>query len=487
MKKLFGRLTALVLVMALALSVNVLADEPATLSYVAMGDSIAAGYGVEQGYPEMLAQLLVENDYYDEVNLSNIAVSGYKTDDLIAQLDDEEYIAELETADIITVSIGGNHLLIPLVNYLTTLAGDAFSIEDLMADSAQIELMLPMLASVLTSDALAKELDKGVAEFAQLLPEFIAAMDEVAPDAELIVSTVYRPTPYGNEQIDDIVDVYVSAINEIILDAGENGLCSVIDIYANMNAMYDAYPEIEFMASLLDPHPSVYGHYAIAGEHLAFITGDEYMFDPDYIDNSTEPEPDGDQLEGLSAWALEEVTSLYTRGVINNELLSNYQSKITRGEFMSLVVNAIAIYSDITDEDLEELYAETDWPEYADVIDHEYALPIEIASRIGIINGRSDDVFDPDGQLKREECAKIALLTVMALDYDDEIVIDTELLPDFADSALISEWAVPYVANAQAYSVMSGRGADFDPLTSLSREEAMLVVERLIVNFGWAD
>ena len=58
--------------------------------------------------------------------------------------------------------------------------------------------------------------------------------------------------------------------------------------------------------------------------------------------------------------------------------------------------------------------------------------------------------------------------------------------PNYFDSASISGWAAGYVAYAQENKIMLGSSTGrFNPQNNLTREEAMLVAERLIVQYGW--
>jgi len=58
--------------------------------------------------------------------------------------------------------------------------------------------------------------------------------------------------------------------------------------------------------------------------------------------------------------------------------------------------------------------------------------------------------------------------------------------PIYIDSAAISYWAVDFVAYAQENKIMLGNNTGrFNPVNNLSREEAMLIAERLIVQYGW--
>lgn len=83
-------------------------NSPAKLTYVALGDSLTAGVGVnryEQAYPYLLAQKIAGRQ--TKVTLKDLGVSGFKTKDLISNSLEPAIAAK---PDIITLLIGVNDL-----------------------------------------------------------------------------------------------------------------------------------------------------------------------------------------------------------------------------------------------------------------------------------------------------------------------------------------------------------------------------------------
>jgi hypothetical protein len=120
---------------------------------------------------------------------------------------------------------------------------------------------------------------------------------------------------------------------------------------------------------------------------------------------------------------------------------------------------------------------------FADIADSDYKTEIEKARTIGLVEGTTATGFTPAGLLTREQTAKILCNMVSTIEGID---LRPKGLPDYADSAMISDWAVGFVAAAQENKIMTGSSTgQFYPLNNLTREEAMLVAERLIVQYGW--
>ena len=185
-----------------------------------------------------------------------------------------------------------------------------------------------------------------------------------------------------------------------------------------------------------------------------------------------------DPLDGLSEWAISEANALNARGVIPPDLQNNFQKPIHRDEFVALLVN---IYANAMG--FEMFPGEYFGPvtPFSDIGGTSYIDAINIAYIRGLIDGTSPTKFTPDGLLTREQTAKLLYTLVDKID-------GAELgngSPDFTDSAAISAWARPYVAWCQQNGVMQGSNGNFKPQGNLTREEAMLVCERLIVRYGW--
>ena len=84
------------------------------LNYVALGDSLAAGFlnsgTIGNGYPVFIKQELEEKAGY-AVQLINEGVGGYTTTDVLNQLDEEKVKEAIGQAGLITLDIGANDIL----------------------------------------------------------------------------------------------------------------------------------------------------------------------------------------------------------------------------------------------------------------------------------------------------------------------------------------------------------------------------------------
>ncbi|MCL2153196.1 MAG: S-layer homology domain-containing protein [Oscillospiraceae bacterium] len=177
-------------------------------------------------------------------------------------------------------------------------------------------------------------------------------------------------------------------------------------------------------------------------------------------------------LLGSSEWATQEILSLHRKFFIPVALQQKYLTPITRDEFTTLLVYA---YEYVKNDTTEQPTS------FTDISGSDYKTEIEKAKTIGLIDGTSATKFTPQGLLTREQTAKLLYTMVEKI---DGAVLGSGT-PEFSDNAQISDWAVPYVAYVQENSIMQGSNGEFMPQGNLTCEEAMVVVERLIAQFGW--
>ena len=120
-------------------------------SYVALGDSIPAGYGLSttaDAYPALVGK---------EINylVSNLAESGDTTSDLISKLKTATYKNKLSKASLVTISIGGNDLMGSLDNILTLLYGEADVVDGIYAKSlANLRTICSLVLSSVPSNCI---------------------------------------------------------------------------------------------------------------------------------------------------------------------------------------------------------------------------------------------------------------------------------------------------------------------------------------------
>ena len=163
-----------------------------------------------------------------------------------------------------------------------------------------------------------------------------------------------------------------------------------------------------------------------------------------------------------SSWAKEEVEKAIGNGYVPEQLQKGYTGAITRAEFCAL---AVQFYETYSGQKIDSLM------EFTDTND----VSVQKMGALGIVNGTGGGAFSPNNNLTRQEAATILarLADHMGIDLDSASL-------SFADNSKISSWAKDSVARIAASGVMNGVGDNrFDPLSSYTREQAILTIIRL--------
>ncbi|MEE1224592.1 MAG: NlpC/P60 family protein [Clostridia bacterium] len=184
---------------------------------------------------------------------------------------------------------------------------------------------------------------------------------------------------------------------------------------------------------------------------------------------------------GLSGWAVSEYRAANEVGLVSYSVVSHdMKDNITRQEFCELAVN---LYKKLShDTDLIE-------PEVSPFSDTDN-LAVAQAYCYGIVSGTGDGRFTPDRLVTREEMAKMLISTLTASESEFELSdgTDTWIIDNFKDGGEVSEWAKASVITSLNYSLMNGvDDANFDPLNSTTREQAIACVNRSYSQFSEKD
>lgn len=178
-------------------------------------------------------------------------------------------------------------------------------------------------------------------------------------------------------------------------------------------------------------------------------------------------------------WAGEFVSGARTHGLLPEELDSNYRADITREEFCLLAVTFIEKFYE---ENMETIAVQKgismDKSPFIDVNNKN----IDYCYRLGIVSGRSANIFDPKSSITRQEAAvmvtKMAeVIGVSAAAYNYE--------PEYDDKNNIEPWAVNSVNFVTEKSIMSGTGrATFSPNLAYSRQQAITTFYNAFLNLN---
>lgn len=176
--------------------------------------------------------------------------------------------------------------------------------------------------------------------------------------------------------------------------------------------------------------------------------------------------------EDVSSWAIDEINEALALRLIPSPLQSSYHSTITREEFADLIVN----YIDEQNWQGLDVFLENRGVEISeDPFTDTNKESVRIAYSLGIINGKGDHIFDPNGSITREEAA-VMLYRVIQL-FEDEQTVEPLT---FADEDSFASWSGDSVKMISALGIMNGTGDNqFSPSGTYTREQAYMTIVRL--------
>lgn len=222
------------------------------------------------------------------------------------------------------------------------------------------------------------------------------------------------------------------------------------------------------------------------------------------------------EADGPSPWAAEEVGRAVEAGLVPEAVRGNWQAPITRGEFAMLAIRYLAVEHGFADEAafvnayamanfrddeyrgggdiglLDAWSANSSQWKFADVLDDGQRAYVNTACSLGIVNGKTEEIFDqesltvvqeatfdPDGAITRQEAACMLSRSYALLDGAS---YGAEASAAYGDRDAVADWAADSVAAVTELGVMGSVSSDapmFDPLGTYSREQAVATFLRL--------
>jgi len=169
-----------------------------------------------------------------------------------------------------------------------------------------------------------------------------------------------------------------------------------------------------------------------------------------------------------SSWAKSEVELAISLELVPQSLQNDYQASITRGDFCVLLMNFVNTQLPSPPEgavngELHNPFEDT----------HVYA--VIRAYSLGIVTGKTESVFDPDGWILRQEAAAMLARAVKMLG------VNISAKPAvFADGDKIAPYAKESVDFVSEAGIMQGmENGIFSPVGLYTREQAYMTALRL--------
>ncbi|WP_223595320.1 L,D-transpeptidase family protein [Neobacillus bataviensis] len=210
------------------------------VEYVALGDSLAAGMtptgddrhdangkDLDLGYPDYIAENFA--GAYQLLDFDNFGVSGYTTDNVIAQLSNPDVQKEIKEATHVTLDIGANDLLKAL--------------PDIQADPTKAPAAIGTIAAKINA--------------------ILGTVDQLNPNVKVYVMGYYNPFPYETDPIKTAqLNQLLTAFNsQIQVQATAHG-----DTFVPTAQVINVENFQEYLPIPTSIHLSLAGYQVVAGE-----------------------------------------------------------------------------------------------------------------------------------------------------------------------------------------------------------------------------
>jgi len=242
----------LVVVLLVGASQGTTLAAPTSWDYVALGDSLATGYGAFKGYvPRYEAH--IETDTWVAVTRTNLGRNGWTSSQLLSALsNDPTFRRATREAEIVTWNIGGNDLRAARKSYKNGTCGGPKNQDCLQAAVAKLET---------NWDAITAE----VLELRSTENTIVRTMDIYNP----YVRTDIVSDTWPNDGMNDfqVFHSYVRQVNDHIASTSNSEGIPYARVYLAFNGTNgDEDPRFKGYLSFDGVHPNNTGHRIIADE-----------------------------------------------------------------------------------------------------------------------------------------------------------------------------------------------------------------------------
>lgn len=286
----FGkRVVAVLCLFALMLTIapSTQANAAKKVNYVALGDSIAAGYGLD-GYIGGLKAEAPKDSYQSllastlNANAVNDAVSGMTSEELIQLLNSGELDSELLAADYVTISIGSNDILGLFIKIVSSLV-EVKDGEDLLtalyrqineSDLLQLAVTLEKLTEQIQDN---EEIHQAAKTFTNQFSEIMTLVKEKAPAAKVYVTNIYNPYVAVVNNIFPLgtyAEPYIQEMNEAFdVKSTDYTVIDAYNLFKSGNEVNVSFNMTQMSSMNVDPHPNKAGHQILADAFKDAIQG----------------------------------------------------------------------------------------------------------------------------------------------------------------------------------------------------------------------
>ncbi len=238
-----------------------------------LGDSITRGYGLSE-------EELNYGDYlksYFSAEVNNFAKDGLTTEEQLEELETQEIQNSIQDSDIVCISIGGNDLLSIFEDALYDLDMSGGIISDSEGEGLFFNISSEFVQSFVINYTSA--FGSAAITASENMEKIKNKIEEINPDAEIVMQTVYIPFESSDEKKNTIykplktfASLYIGTINTAIKENAPK--------LADINLKFSEKPYLYTNIDNFDIHPNYFGHMLIAEEIIQTLglSGDHSIF-----------------------------------------------------------------------------------------------------------------------------------------------------------------------------------------------------------------
>lgn len=202
------------------------------LYYLALGDSLTKGVGDEEqksGYTKRLVEKIEQSSDISEVVLDNRGKRGRRSDQLLSLIQDGHYDNEIQNAELITITIGGNDIMKVVKKDLFELKREMF--------------------------------DEELSDFKKRYDQILNEIRKKNPDVPIMIIGLYNPFSVITDEITEFESI-VTDWNETIENTSlkYNNAC-----FVDIQDLFDQNANLIYHSDFF--HPNGYG-YTIMTERI---------------------------------------------------------------------------------------------------------------------------------------------------------------------------------------------------------------------------
>ena len=267
----------------------VFALDSTSTNYLALGDSIGAGYGLADKDTESYAQIVRSKLNIPKNNFKNLSVPGLTCGEFYQKIQTSEYTSSIRAANMITVSIGSNELLGIAIEGISSVTGVDRNDPDFTnkvqqvfknANLFQKLTLTDNLYVFFTSNETKAKIEASIAAYEESWNNSISYIKNINPNVSIIATEFYNPyyeVGLASYDLGNFVDEYIKKMNVILRNSSQSeSLYKIAKIYDDFNTTNPRITNVNvnfsnFSKMNIDPHPNKDGHSIIASRIMDVV------------------------------------------------------------------------------------------------------------------------------------------------------------------------------------------------------------------------